>query len=512
DGGISGRDSQSESHDDNSPQNVTARKILDIINELPPITSQSAGSGEASAFPNPYELSSPYSVRIKPKATPQRKRLLMFKPHVPSKLAEKPSADTAGNTVLSMLKKSAPKDLKFEQSPLDKVPDPITLSSELPLKSATVSGATGASLFGTKRRETTPAHVILLAASNKQKRQQEAQAGSTIGRNLSVNEERAQPFAASRQDSALEVADQKAKKEEQQQQQQYAASSSNEVPPWTLPKMPTKPSIIKKTESDRRKSSDKRVTFSDSQETITFYYTSREDIDLSSAAPAASKELESDKKEPQTRPDTLSAEAPVSNATVSSFELARSVFESGQAGKKPTWLFGGAAKSQYIPVSTATGNDVASADSVRRDKASEPKVTTKPLFGLSASSTPPADAPVAAPISKASSTTTTISLPQSSFSVTAASVGSPDKIRRDVLAIPTQDLPEFIFKIGSTGKESRMSEYSSVIKEVLAQASSDMPRFTFTVKKQEQSNKVSPTPVFGQMQKKADTDAGNEWT
>ncbi|KAJ2057953.1 hypothetical protein GGI17_005354 [Coemansia sp. S146] len=68
---------------------ITAQKILDIIGEVPPTRSQM--SLESHDVINPYELSSPYSVRMRP-ATTQRRRVLV---PLSTRLSQSSSADSA---------------------------------------------------------------------------------------------------------------------------------------------------------------------------------------------------------------------------------------------------------------------------------------------------------------------------------------------------------------------------------------------------------------------------------
>ncbi|KAJ2638625.1 hypothetical protein GGF44_002779, partial [Coemansia sp. RSA 1694] len=68
---------------------ITAQKILDIISEVPPARSQT--SLEPHDIINPYELSSPYSVRMRPAAT-QRRRVLV---PLSMRLSQSSSADSA---------------------------------------------------------------------------------------------------------------------------------------------------------------------------------------------------------------------------------------------------------------------------------------------------------------------------------------------------------------------------------------------------------------------------------
>ncbi|KAJ2860378.1 hypothetical protein GGH94_005551, partial [Coemansia aciculifera] len=68
---------------------ITAQKILDIIGEVPPTRSQM--SLESHDIINPYELSSPYSVRMRP-ATTQRRRVLV---PLSTRLSQSSSADSA---------------------------------------------------------------------------------------------------------------------------------------------------------------------------------------------------------------------------------------------------------------------------------------------------------------------------------------------------------------------------------------------------------------------------------
>ncbi|KAJ2826716.1 hypothetical protein FBU31_003369 [Coemansia sp. 'formosensis'] len=67
---------------------ITAQKILDIISEVPPTRSQA--SLESHDIINPYELSSPYSVRMRP-ATTQRRRVLV---PLSTRLSQSSSADS----------------------------------------------------------------------------------------------------------------------------------------------------------------------------------------------------------------------------------------------------------------------------------------------------------------------------------------------------------------------------------------------------------------------------------
>ncbi|KAJ2053440.1 hypothetical protein GGH13_008357, partial [Coemansia sp. S155-1] len=97
---------------------ITAQKILDIIGEVPPTRSQV--SLESHDIINPYELSSPYSVRMRP-ATTQRRRVLV---PLSTRLSQSSSADSAktvtqhtdnsgsARTILESIQSAAPPEVQ----------------------------------------------------------------------------------------------------------------------------------------------------------------------------------------------------------------------------------------------------------------------------------------------------------------------------------------------------------------------------------------------------------------
>ncbi|KAJ2027222.1 hypothetical protein H4S03_008347, partial [Coemansia sp. S3946] len=102
---------------------ITAQKILDIIGEVPPTRSQV--SLESHDIINPYELSSPYSVRMRP-ATTQRRRVLV---PLSTRLSQSSSADSAktvtqhtdnsgsARTILESIQSAAPPEVQAGLGP-----------------------------------------------------------------------------------------------------------------------------------------------------------------------------------------------------------------------------------------------------------------------------------------------------------------------------------------------------------------------------------------------------------
>ncbi|KAJ2094653.1 hypothetical protein GGI09_005284, partial [Coemansia sp. S100] len=126
------RPAPSASADDANPRedatgarggSITAQKILDIIGEVPPTRSQV--SLESHDIINPYELSSPYSVRMRP-ATTQRRRVLV---PLSTRLSQSSSADSAktvtqhtdnggsARTILESIQSAAPPEVQAGLGP-----------------------------------------------------------------------------------------------------------------------------------------------------------------------------------------------------------------------------------------------------------------------------------------------------------------------------------------------------------------------------------------------------------
>ncbi|KAJ2485649.1 hypothetical protein EV174_001587 [Coemansia sp. RSA 2320] len=137
---------------------ITAQKILDIISEVPPARSQ-ANLGPHEVI-NPYELSSPYSVRMRP-APMQRRRVLV---PLSTRLGQSSSADSAkpagqrtdGNnarTILESIQLAAPPEVQAglgspalkviqtnRQSPRKYLPPPLpTISTKKPTNASSPS-------------------------------------------------------------------------------------------------------------------------------------------------------------------------------------------------------------------------------------------------------------------------------------------------------------------------------------------------------------------------------------
>ncbi|KAJ1831144.1 hypothetical protein LPJ70_006775, partial [Coemansia sp. RSA 2708] len=95
----------------------TAQKILDIIGEAPPTRSQAALESQDAI--NPYELSSPYSVRMRPK-TAQRRRVLVPLSARLSQAAEAKQPGTDANSaksILESIQSAAPPEIQARLAP-----------------------------------------------------------------------------------------------------------------------------------------------------------------------------------------------------------------------------------------------------------------------------------------------------------------------------------------------------------------------------------------------------------
>ncbi|KAJ1995949.1 hypothetical protein EDC05_000317 [Coemansia umbellata] len=94
---------------------ITAQKILDIIGEVPPARSQ-AGM-DTHDFINPYELSSPYSVRMRPKTIQRRRELVPLSMRLsqatnqPSSTKAHPDANASKN-ILESIQSAAPPEVQ----------------------------------------------------------------------------------------------------------------------------------------------------------------------------------------------------------------------------------------------------------------------------------------------------------------------------------------------------------------------------------------------------------------
>ncbi|KAJ2558196.1 hypothetical protein EV175_000909 [Coemansia sp. RSA 1933] len=121
-----------------SRSSITAQKILDIIGEVPPGRAQTA---DTPAFVNPYELRSPYAVRMRP-ATPQRRRelvpvsLRLSRTSGAQAKATTPSTKPAAKTssVLDSIASAAPPAIqaKLAATPAAKQPPPV-LDASIPV-------------------------------------------------------------------------------------------------------------------------------------------------------------------------------------------------------------------------------------------------------------------------------------------------------------------------------------------------------------------------------------------
>ncbi|KAJ1916529.1 hypothetical protein H4219_003744 [Mycoemilia scoparia] len=146
--------------EDNAESSITARKILDIISELPPVGSAASSSQRtpAKSVVNPYELSSPYKVKLGSQPTPQKqlprnKRISMVfaddNTDSPSGGSSSESYKKRRNTtVLSMLERTAPREIKSKQKP----------------KADSQSTGSAAPKQPASKKHVTPAHVLLFAA------------------------------------------------------------------------------------------------------------------------------------------------------------------------------------------------------------------------------------------------------------------------------------------------------------------------------------------------------------
>ncbi|KAJ1891011.1 hypothetical protein LPJ81_005821, partial [Coemansia sp. IMI 209127] len=115
-----------------SRSSITAQKILDIIGEVPPGRAQTT---DTRAFVNPYELSSPYAVRMRP-ATPQRRRELVpvslrlsrssVTPAKPTTTSSTAKAATKGS-VLDSIASAAPPAIQAKLAATQTAKQPMSL-------------------------------------------------------------------------------------------------------------------------------------------------------------------------------------------------------------------------------------------------------------------------------------------------------------------------------------------------------------------------------------------------
>ncbi|KAJ2213217.1 hypothetical protein IW140_003037 [Coemansia sp. RSA 1813] len=113
-----------------SKSSITAQKILDIIGEVPPGRTQVT---DTNAFVNPYELRSPYAVRMRP-ATPQRRRELVpvslrlsRTPAAPAKTITPSAKAAAKGSVLESIASAAPPAIQAKLSATPTAKQPASL-------------------------------------------------------------------------------------------------------------------------------------------------------------------------------------------------------------------------------------------------------------------------------------------------------------------------------------------------------------------------------------------------
>ncbi|KAJ2877581.1 hypothetical protein FB639_003693, partial [Coemansia asiatica] len=108
-----------ESQKKGGSSSITARKILDIIGEVPPPT-RSQSNADLQDVINPYELSSPYSVRMRPKTVQQRRVLVplsarLAQASAPQASPAKQRAEAAAASTKSLMQSiqsAAPPEIK----------------------------------------------------------------------------------------------------------------------------------------------------------------------------------------------------------------------------------------------------------------------------------------------------------------------------------------------------------------------------------------------------------------
>ncbi|KAJ2716167.1 hypothetical protein H4R19_000795 [Coemansia spiralis] len=118
----------------NHRSSATAQRILDIISEVPPVRPQAVL--DAQEVINPYELSSPYSVRMRPKTTQQRRMLVPLSvrlaqaagPAPATAVRPQPDASSA-KAVLASIQSAAPPEI---QARLDAAPRPLSPKPKSP--------------------------------------------------------------------------------------------------------------------------------------------------------------------------------------------------------------------------------------------------------------------------------------------------------------------------------------------------------------------------------------------
>ncbi|KAJ2614656.1 hypothetical protein H4S08_001599 [Coemansia sp. RSA 1365] len=108
---------------ENYKSNTTAQKILDIIGEVPPTRSQQGLDSQDVI--NPYELSSPYSVRMRPKTT-QRRRVLVPTNSRISQVDTKTKNlnPTRARSILESIQSAAPPEIQARLGAMSKVAEP----------------------------------------------------------------------------------------------------------------------------------------------------------------------------------------------------------------------------------------------------------------------------------------------------------------------------------------------------------------------------------------------------
>ncbi|PIA16100.1 hypothetical protein COEREDRAFT_8758 [Coemansia reversa NRRL 1564] len=105
---------------ENYKSNTTAQKILDIIGEVPPTRSQQGLDSQDVI--NPYELSSPYSVRMRPKTTQRRRVLVPTSARISQ--ADTKTQDlnpTRARSILESIQSAAPPEIQARLGAMSKV-------------------------------------------------------------------------------------------------------------------------------------------------------------------------------------------------------------------------------------------------------------------------------------------------------------------------------------------------------------------------------------------------------
>ncbi|KAJ2633855.1 hypothetical protein H4R22_000130 [Coemansia sp. RSA 1290] len=107
---------------------TTAQRILDIIGDVPPTRSQAGLDAQGTA--NPYELSSPYSVRMQLKSTQRRRVLVPLSTRLSQPAEPKSSSEQrSSKAILESIQSAAPPEI---QAKLGSAPSLVAKKPELP--------------------------------------------------------------------------------------------------------------------------------------------------------------------------------------------------------------------------------------------------------------------------------------------------------------------------------------------------------------------------------------------